>query len=151
MEEKYELKFKDPDLVMSRNHVIGMVCEKVCVLLQYCDIYLIIHPVSYSVHVFVFNIIVQDCSGDHVHYDRDDAGHIASLWDSLKIKEVYEKRTEFWMLESTNYYMENCVRFADTDTEKFAPTELDLLNVRVKTTGVHEYDFYQTLSSASGI
>ena len=67
------------------------------------------------------------------------------------MKEVYGKRTEFWMLESTKYYMENCVRFADTDTEKFAPTELDLLNVRVKTTGVHEYDFYQTLSSASGI
>eukprot|EP00954_Amorphochlora_amoebiformis_P030348 1394533-Amorphochlora_amoeboformis.AAC.1 len=48
---------------------------------------------------------------------------INTLWKSEPIKAVYEKREDFWLLDSCDYYMENIQRFAEED---FVPNEEDV-------------------------
>ena len=61
------------------------------------------------------------------------------LWnESLTIKEVWSRRTEYWHLEATEYYFENVSRFLEPN---FLPTHDDMIMARKRTTGVVQTEF----------
>ena len=61
------------------------------------------------------------------------AANITKVWLDEAIQKTYQRRSEFWMLEATDYYLENVGRFFESD---FIPTEEDLVMARVMTTGI---------------
>jgi len=58
---------------------------------------------------------------------------IAALWESKPIRKAYERRSEFWFLDASQYYFDNVERLC---AEDYVPTEEDCIMTRVKTTGV---------------
>lgn len=61
------------------------------------------------------------------------AASIKRLWLHPFVQEVYSRRSEYWLLDATPYYMSEIERFAEDD---FQPTEEDCLMARVRTTGI---------------
>ncbi|XP_078280378.1 guanine nucleotide-binding protein subunit alpha-14-like isoform X2 [Rhinoraja longicauda] len=70
---------------------------------------------------------------ERIHTDA-----IKSLWNDLGVKVCYERRREYQLLDSTNYYLSDIDRIAASD---YIPTDQDVLRVRVPTTGINEYSF----------
>ncbi|ORX51047.1 G-protein subunit alpha 8 [Piromyces finnis] len=67
-------------------------------------------------------------------FTLDVADAINYLWkNESAIKEVWEKRSEFWILDAADYYFENVERFIQDD---FEPTEEDFVMARIMTTGI---------------
>jgi GTPase SAR1 family protein len=69
--------------------------------------------------------------------DYEMAGHIENLWRHQSIQSTYERRAEFWLLDSCDYYFQHLDRFASRD---FVPTERDILMARVRTTGIISHE-----------
>ena len=65
------------------------------------------------------------------------------LWSSKTIQAAYERRNEFQLNDSTEYFMSSIDRIFSKDYE---PDDQDILRTRVKTTGVVriEFDFHAT-------
>ncbi|KAL4630132.1 guanine nucleotide-binding protein subunit alpha-14-like [Arapaima gigas] len=63
---------------------------------------------------------------------------IRSLWKDSGLQECYERRREYQLSDSTNYYLTDLERISDPS---YVPTEQDILRVRVATTGIIEYRF----------
>jgi len=61
------------------------------------------------------------------------AERIARLFNSPAITKTYERRSEFWLLDSFPYYIKNLPRFCEAD---FVPTEEDSVMARIRTTGI---------------
>ena len=61
------------------------------------------------------------------------ASNISIVWKEEAIQKTYQRRSEFWLLEATDYYLENVIRFFESD---FIPTEEDIVMARVMTTGI---------------
>jgi len=53
-------------------------------------------------------------------------------------KKAYIERSNFQLLDSTEYLFKNIKRISEKD---FIPNEADILRCRVKTTGIVETDF----------
>jgi len=68
------------------------------------------------------------------------AQSIAALWETKPIKMAYERRAEFWNLDSAPYYFTHALRFAEED---FEPTEEDRIMARVRTTGIVTTNFQE--------
>jgi len=67
-------------------------------------------------------------------FTLDVADAINYLWKKEPaIKEVWEKRSEYWILDAADYYFENVERFIQDD---FEPTEEDYVMARIMTTGI---------------
>lgn len=60
-------------------------------------------------------------------------GKIMSLWKDEGIQLVYSRRAEYWLLDATNYFLDECERIA---MEGFDLTEEDMLMTRIRTTGI---------------
>jgi len=60
---------------------------------------------------------------------------INTLWKSTAIQQAYEKREEYWLLDSASYYFEHVFDFAKDD---FLPSEDDIIMARARTTGIIE-------------
>lgn len=61
---------------------------------------------------------------------------IEYLWlHSSAIAKTYERRAEFWLLESAAYYFQHMHRFVEED---YSPSEEDIVAARKRTTGVVE-------------
>ncbi|KAI9183383.1 hypothetical protein H9P43_004300 [Blastocladiella emersonii ATCC 22665] len=60
-----------------------------------------------------------------------------ALWVHDSIKQTYARRSEFWILEAVEFYMEHIARFAEDD---FEPTEEDIVMARVMTVGILQTD-----------
>eukprot|EP01137_Pigoraptor_chileana_P036924 Opistho-2@33266 len=58
---------------------------------------------------------------------------ITLLWKSKPILEAWERRSEFWCLDSVDFYFENIQRFVEED---YLPDEQDLVMVRMITNGI---------------
>ena len=58
---------------------------------------------------------------------------ITKLFHSNTIQKTFDRRAEFWLLDSFPYYVKNLVRFCEAD---FTPTEEDSLMARIRTTGI---------------
>ncbi|XP_041060217.1 guanine nucleotide-binding protein subunit alpha-11-like [Carcharodon carcharias] len=70
--------------------------------------------------------------------ERLHADAIKSLWNDPGVRACYERRREYQLLDSTNYYLTDIDRIAASD---YIPTDQDVLRVRVPTTGINEYSF----------
>lgn len=78
----------------------------------------------------------------------DDAGsqaklweyrdNILALWEDPAIQETYERRNEFHLPDGCRYFLNYIHKVSHPD---FIPGDQDILQVRVKTTGVIEYNF----------
>ncbi|XP_070712319.1 guanine nucleotide-binding protein G(i) subunit alpha-2-like [Pempheris klunzingeri] len=66
------------------------------------------------------------------------ANDISQLWSDQGIKSCYERRNEFQLNDSTSYYMENIERYA---VDNYVPNDQDIIQARVKTTGIIENEF----------
>jgi energy-coupling factor transporter ATP-binding protein EcfA2 len=70
---------------------------------------------------------------------NDDLGkQIKQLWQDSGIKEAYERRAEYQLNDSTNYFLDAIDRIASSN---YQPTRQDVLRSRVKTVGIVEADF----------
>jgi len=63
----------------------------------------------------------------------DQGDDILRLWNSPAIQAAYQRRNEFWLLDSFPYYIKHCQRFCEED---FMPTEEDQVMARIRTTGI---------------
>ncbi|KAM4628987.1 guanine nucleotide-binding protein subunit alpha-14-like [Polymixia lowei] len=70
--------------------------------------------------------------------DRGYVDAIRRLWADSGIRVCYGRRSEYQLLDSTEYYMTNLDRIAAPD---YIPTAQDVLRVRFPTTGIHDYSF----------
>jgi GTPase SAR1 family protein len=61
------------------------------------------------------------------------ARDIYALWMSSEIQRIFARRSEFWLLDTAPYYLNEVVRFASAD---FEPTEDDFMMTRTRTTGI---------------
>jgi len=66
------------------------------------------------------------------------AEKITSLWSDPGIKEAWRRSNEFRIQDTAAYFLDNIERISEED---YQPTHDDILNSRVKTTGVVEVDF----------
>lgn len=64
---------------------------------------------------------------------EDLAKKVHTLWLDPGIQTVFSRRSEYWNLDATPYYLTELFRFA---TEDFDPTEEDVLMARIRTTGI---------------
>jgi len=58
---------------------------------------------------------------------------INRLWKDEGTRTVYNRRSEFWCMDSTNYYLDEVLRLGSDD---FEPTDEDQIMMRVRTTGI---------------
>ncbi|CAK8681908.1 unnamed protein product [Clavelina lepadiformis] len=63
---------------------------------------------------------------------------IQKLWQDQGIQRCYDRRREYQLSDSTNYYLSALERIKDAN---FLPTQQDILRVRIPTTGIIEYPF----------
>ncbi len=63
---------------------------------------------------------------------------IQRLWQSESIQKTYLNRNRFWILETADYYFENCLRFVE---DGFMPNDVDVIMARKRTTGVIVTEF----------
>lgn len=63
---------------------------------------------------------------------------VKRLWASEAIQKTYLHRNQFWILETADYYFENCHRFVE---ENFLPNDVDVIMARKRTTGVIVTEF----------
>nr|XP_055073804.1 guanine nucleotide-binding protein subunit alpha-11-like [Misgurnus anguillicaudatus] len=63
---------------------------------------------------------------------------VRRLWNDTGIKLCYGRRTEYNLLDSTEYFMKNLDRIASAD---YIPTDQDVLRVRFPTKSINEYSF----------
>ncbi|XP_017054141.1 G protein alpha q subunit-like [Drosophila ficusphila] len=63
---------------------------------------------------------------------------IKTLWKDVGIRECYDRRREYQLTDSAEYYLNDITRIERAD---YLPTEQDILRARVPTTGIHEYPF----------
>ena len=66
------------------------------------------------------------------------ADAVSRLWKSDEIQKTYMMRNQFWILETADYYFDNCHRFVE---EGFLPNDVDVIMARKRTTGVIVTEF----------
>lgn len=72
-------------------------------------------------------------------WDADLAKKIGTIWNDEGIQKAYQRRdTEFQLNDSAGYFLSNVGRFEDPE---FIPTVNDVLQARVRTTGIEEAEF----------
>eukprot|EP01105_Mastigella_eilhardi_P009827 TRINITY_DN22_c0_g1_i1.p1 TRINITY_DN22_c0_g1~~TRINITY_DN22_c0_g1_i1.p1 ORF type:complete len:408 (-),score=153.42 TRINITY_DN22_c0_g1_i1:118-1254(-) len=55
------------------------------------------------------------------------------LWKHPVIQKAYAHRSEFWFIDTSQYYFENVLRFVE---DGYVPTEEDCIMTRIRTTGI---------------
>ena len=63
---------------------------------------------------------------------------IQRLWASEGVQKTYLHRNHFWILETADYYFDNCMRFVE---DGFMPNDVDVIMARKRTTGVIVTEF----------
>eukprot|EP00026_Physarum_polycephalum_P009252 Phypoly_transcript_09368.p1 GENE.Phypoly_transcript_09368~~Phypoly_transcript_09368.p1 ORF type:complete len:306 (+),score=42.75 Phypoly_transcript_09368:43-960(+) len=79
-----------------------------------------------NVKSFVFSL-------DHKRVPHNIADDIEFLWKDPSIMKIWGRRSEYWFLDATPYYIENLHRFME---DGYVPTEEDIIMTRVRTTGI---------------
>mmetsp|Transcript_3078 Transcript_3078/g.5232 ORF Transcript_3078/g.5232 Transcript_3078/m.5232 type:complete len:369 (-) Transcript_3078:312-1418(-) len=65
---------------------------------------------------------------------------IDKLWKDPGIQTVYSRRSEYWIMDATPYYLDEVYRIASTD---FDVTEEDIIMARVRTIGIVISDVHE--------
>ena len=76
--------------------------------------------------------VISECQGD-TELTPELASKIDALWHDSGIQATFARRSEFWNLDATSYYMSEVIRFASED---FDPNDDDVVMARVRTTGI---------------
>lgn len=76
---------------------------------------------------------LEDFEDGKIRITPEFGDNITRLYNSAPIKQAYKRRSEFWLLDSCSYYMDNLDRFT---REGFTPSEEDQLRSRIRTTGI---------------
>ncbi|KAK4189283.1 guanine nucleotide binding protein, alpha subunit [Podospora australis] len=63
---------------------------------------------------------------------------IQSLWNDPSKDSLMERQTEFYLMDSAEYFFEEAGRIA---LKEYVPNEMDVLRARTKTTGIYETRF----------
>jgi len=71
-------------------------------------------------------------------YTEELGKELGTLWLDEGIQKTYQRRSEFQLLDSTEYFFSHIDRISNKD---FIPNEQDVLRCRVKTTGIVETEF----------
>ena len=71
--------------------------------------------------------------------NEDIAEHITILWREDAIQRIYDNRAIYHIDDSSSYFFDNIQRIGDI--ENYLPTDMDILYVRYRTTGVIESKF----------
>lgn len=77
-------------------------------------------------------------STDKDNVTPDMAKIIKLIWGHPAIKEVFRRRNEFQLSDSTQYFLDDIDRLSGAD---YLPSEQDVLRSRVRTTGIVQLDF----------
>jgi len=95
-----------------------------------------------------FGYKLEELEGDYAEYARkildvkieeepllteEFANEIELLWKHEIIQKTYERRSEYWILESANYYFEN---IQEISKPGFKPSEEHIVMARARTTGI---------------
>ncbi|XP_049321749.1 guanine nucleotide-binding protein subunit alpha-11-like [Astyanax mexicanus] len=87
----------------------------------------------------VYAQLVQDVNILQVtQLERRYVDAIQRLWADSGLKMCYERRREYQLLDSTEYFLTNLDRIAASD---YIPTAQDVLRVRFPTTGINDHSF----------
>ncbi|CAJ0957208.1 unnamed protein product, partial [Mesorhabditis belari] len=81
---------------------------------------------------------VQEMGQENDLPTEDVSNAIQALWSDPKVKKAYEMRSEYQLVDSAKYFLDNCQRIVEPG---FRPTDQDILFSRVATTGVVEVKF----------
>ena len=68
----------------------------------------------------------------------DQYNALKSLWSDRGVQSCFDRRSEFQISDSSQYFFDNLDRISETS---YIPTIDDVLQVRVPTTGITEYSF----------
>mmetsp|Transcript_16259 Transcript_16259/g.63389 ORF Transcript_16259/g.63389 Transcript_16259/m.63389 type:complete len:351 (+) Transcript_16259:209-1261(+) len=74
----------------------------------------------------------------HISYTPDLAKAVTAVWGDPASKELLNLTSQFQWMDSAPYFLDNAERFCDPE---FTPSDLDILRVRSKTTGISETVF----------
>ncbi|CAI4222705.1 unnamed protein product [Auanema sp. JU1783] len=90
-----------------------------------------------EVHALYINKVISSKDEDQ---PLSDTMYIAikRLWNDQGVQMAYQKRDEFYLHDSAKYFFDNLERIHTSD---YAPTEQDLLHVRMSTMGVIAVSF----------
>ncbi|KAJ6230017.1 guanine nucleotide-binding protein g(o) subunit alpha [Anaeramoeba flamelloides] len=69
--------------------------------------------------------------------NEESLNAIIELWKDTGFKEAYERRSEFQLPDTANYFLDNAERVSK---EGYMPNDFDILSCRIPTTGVNEID-----------
>lgn len=75
-------------------------------------------------------------SGDHLPPELVEC--IESLWKDRGVQSAFERRTEYKLSDSAEYFFSNVGRYGVPD---YLPTDQDMLRIRLPTTGITEHCF----------
>ncbi|KAK9448788.1 guanine nucleotide binding protein, alpha subunit [Limtongia smithiae] len=76
-----------------------------------------------------------DFSGE---FDPKVENAILAFYHDPVMVQLRERQTEFYVMDSAIYFLDNCTRIAAAE---YLPTEADVLYARIKTTGIFETQF----------
>ncbi|KUI62956.1 Guanine nucleotide-binding protein alpha-3 subunit [Cytospora mali] len=63
---------------------------------------------------------------------------VQAIWADPAREQLLERQTEFYLMDSAEYFFENAQRIVRSD---YLPNEMDVLRARTKTTGIYETRF----------
>jgi GTPase SAR1 family protein len=75
---------------------------------------------------------------DDQELEESMANTIYKVWQDAGVQEVYRRRSEYQLVDSAGYFLD---KVQEVGTEKFIPSEQDVLHSRVRTTGIVENEF----------
>merc|ERR1712038_2154980 len=68
---------------------------------------------------------------------------IENLWKSTGVQQAYQRRNEFQLADSAEYFLKNVTKYT---ADNFVPSDQDVLRTRIQTTGVVKIEFeYKSL------
>lgn len=69
----------------------------------------------------------------HARVTPELAPVVDKLWKDPGVKKVYDRRSEYWLMDATPYYLDEVFRIADPN---FQPNDDDMIMARIRTTGI---------------
>lgn len=73
--------------------------------------------------------------------------HIKRLWSDAGVQECYRRSNEFFLIESSKYFLDQIDAISD---ESYIPTDQDILRCRRRTTNVKKVEFEATIPKKYG-
>lgn len=80
----------------------------------------------------VFHVFPSD------HLPAEIVESIASLWKDRGVQKCYDRRNEYKISDSTEYFFQNVARYGEP---KYLPNNEDMVRIRLPTTGIYEHLF----------